>query len=215
MADLVGPVVTSCSVIVEPLGIGPIVKGDGSVKILAVWGSLRCGSSNETVLRAVAELAPAGVEVVLYGDGENGIGKLPLFNPDLEAAGKEAQGSVVAHWRAALAGADGVVISSPEYAHGVTGVLKNALDWLVGSGELVGKPVALINASSRATVAQASLVEILMTMDARVVVDVAGTLDVPLAGKGLDVAGILKHPQARELLAEALAGLIEETGESR
>ena len=179
------------------------------MKILAVWGSLRRGSSNETVLQALAELAPVGVEVVLFGDGAtNGIGQLPLFNPDVEAAGEEAQGVAVAAWRAALAGADAVVISSPEYAHGVTGVLKNALDWVVGSGELVGKPVAVINASSRATVAQASLVEILMTMDAREVVDVAGTSAVLLAGKGLDVAGILANPKAKELLMETLSKLV-------
>ncbi len=181
------------------------------MKILAVWGSLRRGSSNETVLRA---LAPVGVEVVLFGDGAtNGIGQLPLFNPDVEAAGEEAQGGAVAAWRAALAGADAVVISSPEYAHGVTGVLKNALDWVVGSGELVGKPVALINASSRVTVAQASLVEILTTMDARVVVDVAGTLAVPLAEKGSDEEGLLAAPEARKLLAGALEKLVEAVGD--
>ena len=185
------------------------------VKILAVWGSLRRGSSNETVLRAVAELAPAGVDVVLFGDGgTNGIGWLPLFNPDVEAAGEEAQGAAVAAWRSALADADAVVISSPEYAHGVTGVLKNALDWVVGSGELVGKPVALINASSRSHIAQASLVEILATMDARVVVDVAGTLEIPLAGKGLDVEGLLANLEARKLLAGALEKLVEAVGDA-
>jgi len=64
-----------------------------------------------------------------------------------------------------------VVISSPEYAHGVPGVLKNALDWVVGSGELAGKPVALITPTSRGTYARASLIEILQTMSAVVVLE--------------------------------------------
>ena len=76
---------------------------------------------------------------------------------------------------------EAVLICSPEYAHGVSGTLKNALDWLVGSGELVGKPVAVLNLSPRATHAHASLIETLRTMAAVVVPDSGATLPMDLA----------------------------------
>src|SRR5438105_3467377 len=115
------------------------------MRILTISGSLRSASSNTTLLRAAAALAPEGVEIILY----DGLGDLPHFNPDLE----EANLPSVMDFRARLRAADGVLISSPEYAHGVPGVMKNALDWVVGSGEFVDKPVALLNASPRSTYA--------------------------------------------------------------
>ncbi|MGF6231050.1 NAD(P)H-dependent FMN reductase [Inquilinus ginsengisoli] len=125
-----------------------------AVKILAISGSLRAGSSNTALLHAMAALAPAGVEVSVYG----GLADLPHFNPDLDPESIPA----VADFRALLAAADGVLISSPEYAHGVAGVMKNALDWVVATGEFVDKPVALINASPRAHHAQEALTETLV-----------------------------------------------------
>src|SRR5678815_5767847 len=97
------------------------------MRILAISGSLRRVSSNTTLLRVVGVLAPAGVEVTLY----EGLADLPAFNPDLEGA----EPSSLLAFRAQLKEADGAFISSPEYAHGVPGSLKNALDWIVGSGE--------------------------------------------------------------------------------
>src|SRR6187455_908910 len=119
------------------------------IKIFAISGSLRSQSSNTNVLRAVTLLASEGVSISLY----EGLGNLPHFNPDLE--GKE--GLAVLDFRRRLQESDAVLISSPEYAHGVPGVLKNALDWLVGGEEFVYKPVALFNASPRSNHAQASL----------------------------------------------------------
>ena len=105
------------------------------LRILAISGSLRAVSSNTHLLRAAAQLAPAGVDVVLY----DGLAGLPHFNPDVE---ENVLPGPVADLRAAVGAADGLLISSPEYAHGVPGALKNALDWIVSSGELVGKPTA-------------------------------------------------------------------------
>src|SRR6476619_6816426 len=119
------------------------------VMILSISGSLRRGSSNTTVLRAAALLAPEGVTISMFEE----IGSLPHFNPDLDGI----EGSAVLDFRRRLQDADGVLISSPEYAHGVPGSLKNALDWIVGSGELVDKPVAIINASPQSSHAYASL----------------------------------------------------------
>jgi chromate reductase, NAD(P)H dehydrogenase (quinone) len=113
------------------------------MKIIAISGSLRTGSSNTAALRAAAKLAPPGLDIVPF----DGIADLPFFNPDLE--GDRVPDSVAA-FRAAIGDADGLLISSPEYARGVAGVMKNALDWLVGSFEFPNKPVALINTSPRA-----------------------------------------------------------------
>src|ERR1041385_679915 len=99
------------------------------MRILAISGSLRASSSNTALLQAAAELVPEDVEVVLY----EGLGDLPHFNPDLDG---ETVAPAVSGWRSKLRDADGVVFSVPEYAHGVPGVLKNSLDWVVGSGEI-------------------------------------------------------------------------------
>jgi chromate reductase, NAD(P)H dehydrogenase (quinone) len=166
-----------------------------SVRLLAISGSLRAASSNTALLRAAAALAPAGVEVVLYGD----LGELPHFNPDLEAT----EPAAVAELRRSVRGADGLLISSPEYAHGPPGSLKNALDWLVGGSEFVGKPIALLNASPRATHAQASLAETIRTMAGRLVD--AACVAVPLLGSGLDAAGIAARPELAEPVRAAMA----------
>src|SRR5512134_528071 len=112
------------------------------MKILALSGSLRAGSSNARLLRAAAAVAPPGMAFTFY----EALGSLPHFNPDLDGEGATPPPAVAA-FRRALGAADGVVISSPEYAHGVPGSLKNALDWLVSSGELTDKPLALLTAS--------------------------------------------------------------------
>jgi NAD(P)H-dependent FMN reductase len=84
--------------------------------------------------------------------------------------------------------------------------LKNALDWLVGSGELVGKPVALVNASPRATHAWASLAETLTVMSARVIRDASVT--VPLQGRSLDAAGIAADGELSKVLRSAIDALV-------
>jgi len=136
------------------------------MRVLAVSGSLRAASSNTILLRAAALVAPEGVEVVVYG----GVGGLPHFNPDLDRALDDPllPGPVRA-LRAAVGAADALLVCSPEYAHGVPGSLKNALDWLVGGSEMPGKPVALVNASPHSVHAPAQLAETLRTMSVRVV----------------------------------------------
>jgi NAD(P)H-dependent FMN reductase len=167
-------------------------------RILAISGSLRSHSSNTALLEAAALVAPQGVEITVYG----GVGNLPHFNPDLE----DMESPTVSEYRRQLQKADGVLISSPEYAHGVPGVMKNALDWVVGSGELVNKPVALLNASLRSTYAQASLLETLTVMSARVIPQACITF--PHWDKTLDAAGIASHAQISRLLRESLDELI-------
>jgi chromate reductase len=174
---------------------------DAAMKIVGISGSLRAGSSNAALLRAAAALAPEGMDIVLYQD----IGSLPHFNPDLDGIGAVPPPAVAA-FRALLAAADGVLISSPEYAHGVPGSLKNALDWIVSSGELVDKPVVLINAApSGGEFAQASLVETLGMMSARVLVE--ASLLAPFVRKKLDAEGNAADPELSRALGASLAAL--------
>jgi len=144
------------------------------MKVLAFCGSLRRASMNAAMLRASARLAPDGMTIELF----DGLGTLPLFNPDLEADMPAA----VARMHRTLEASDALLIASPEYAHGVTGVLKNALDWLVSFEGFVHKPVAIFNASPRSVHADAALREILVTMSARLLDDCC--LDLPLRGTG-------------------------------
>ena len=132
-----------------------------TLKVLALPGSLRKTSLNAAMLCMAAASAPTGVRVALY----RGLGDLPLFNPDLELNIPEK----VADLRDQIAQADALLIASPEYAHGLSGVMKNALDWMVSSAVFVDKPVALWNASPRASIALAALRETLIVMSARIV----------------------------------------------
>jgi NAD(P)H-dependent FMN reductase len=102
------------------------------MKIIAICGSLRSQSSNRALLQAAVKLAPEGMEITIY----EGLAGLPHFNPDDDEEDTTPP-QPVAELRALLAAADGILISSPEYAHGVPGSLKNALDWLVSDGVLV------------------------------------------------------------------------------
>lgn len=165
------------------------------MKIAAISGSLRSGSSNTAALRAVAHLAPAGVEVILF----EGIADLPFFNPDLDGDNVPAP---VGAMRELIGSVDGLLISSPEYARGVAGVLKNALDWLVGSHEFPSKPVALINTSPRATHALAALTLTLETMAARLATEACVTLS--LLGGTWDEHGIAADPALAEPLRLAM-----------
>lgn len=109
------------------------------VQILGVCGSLQQRSRNLDLLRTAAATAPPGVMVTIF----DGLGDLPHFNPDLEAT----PGPAVARWRAALAASDAVLIACPEYGFSLPGVVKNAIDWVIGSGELERKIVATTAAS--------------------------------------------------------------------
>jgi chromate reductase, NAD(P)H dehydrogenase (quinone) len=172
------------------------------IRVFAISGSLRNGSSNTALVNAAAALAPVGVHVSVF----RGLAGIPPFNPDVDTA--QAPAAVV-ELRAALAASDAVLISSPEYAHGVSGVLKNALDWLVGSGELIDKPIALINASSRATHAQAALEETLTTMSGRVIADASITIG--LDGRALDAKGIAGDVHLSKRLTSAIEVLARST----
>ncbi len=174
---------------------GNVEKDDHTVRLLAISGSLRAVSSNTALLRAAAVLAPKGVEVHVCTD----LGDLPHFNPDLEGA----EPPVVKDFSARVGAADGIIFSTPEYAHGVPGVLKNALDWLVGGFDFINKPVAIFNASPRSTYALASLTEIITIMSGRIVPE--ASITVGLREKASDEAGIVAHEELAGMIRAALA----------
>jgi chromate reductase, NAD(P)H dehydrogenase (quinone) len=107
-----------------------------NVIILAVCGSLQAQSKNLTLLNIAAASAPPGVRLVLF----DGLRDLPHFNPDMESTGVPDS---VRRWRQAVTGSDALLIASPEYAFSLPGVLKNGIDWLIASGELERKVVAI------------------------------------------------------------------------
>lgn len=114
-----------------------------AVEVLLISGSLRGGSINTAVLRTAAAAAPEGVRAIFY----EGLGGLPLFNPDDDEPGRLA--GAVADLRARLRAADALLFCTPEYAGGLPGSFKNLLDWSIGGGEVYGKHAAWINATSR------------------------------------------------------------------
>ncbi len=172
------------------------------LRILTICGSLRESSSNALILAAAARLAPPGVELLPF----DGLSTLPHFNPDLDRRLDDpALPAAVRDMRALLGGSNALLISSPEYAHGVPGVLKNALDWLVGGAEMVDLPVALWNTAPYATHAQASLAETLRTMSATIV-EAAG-VSVSLGARGVNSLALAADPELAPLLQQALLAL--------
>jgi chromate reductase, NAD(P)H dehydrogenase (quinone) len=170
------------------------------MRLLAISGSLRAHSSNGELLRALAGLAAPEIDVEIY----DGLAALPHFNPDLDQEGMTLP-EPVRELRRRIAESDGLVISSPEYAHGVPGSLKNALDWLVSGPEMVYKPIALLNPSPRSVHAQASIAETLRTMSTLLVDGACVAL--PISGRGLDADGILANDELRARLEKVLEAM--------
>lgn len=132
-------------------------------RVLLVCGSLQRSSANRAALDvARAVLSSSGVEVSAFG----GLASIPPLNPDRG----DDPGEAVLAFRAELGAADAVLIAAPEYAGAIAGVVKNALDWIVGSGDLYGKPVGLLSAgTSGGVLARRDLVRTLSWQGAHVV----------------------------------------------
>jgi chromate reductase len=112
------------------IGTTPFKSND--MQLLAISGSLRAESTNTALLRELQRFTPGGVEVVLYAE----MGELPIFNPDLEGSRTP---SAVLRLARQVSRADGLVVCSPEYVHGIPGGLKNLFDWLTSRAEVVDK----------------------------------------------------------------------------
>ena len=139
----------------------------------------------------------------------DGLGQLPLFNPDNETHPPEA----VVAFQELVMQSDALLIASPEYAHGVTATIKNALDWLVGFGPFASKPVAILNASARARHADAQLREVLSTMAAVIVESACATI--PLLGANLNDNGMVSTPAVASAVRSSLAALRQAVNSQR
>jgi NAD(P)H-dependent FMN reductase len=127
--------------------------------VFAISGSVRANSTNHSLIKAVAGLMKDAFSVEVY----ESVGRLPHFDPGL------IDGSVPGEVRlfcAKIAKADGVIICTPEYAHGVPGALKNAIDWTVASADFSHKPTVLITASTDGRFGHAALLETLRVIEA-------------------------------------------------
>ncbi len=170
------------------------------INLLGLSGSLREQSINSRLLRELTYRSPAGVTLNVY----DSLGALPLFNPDLES---RPPSTVLAYW-SALKSCDGVIIASPEYAHGYTGTIKNALDWCVGEGAFVEKKVAVLNAAPRSSIAVDSLKEVLRTIDAFVVEN--ASLEIPVLGRDLSDPDAFSSPCIESLMGNVFQELVVE-----
>lgn len=159
------------------------------LKFVGLSGSLRNSSYNRSALEALMMLSANVAEINIVS-----LGNLPLFNPDRE----QDEIPEVVRLKSHLQAANGLIISSPEYAHGISGVMKNALDWLVSGEEFVNIPIMLINTSPRATHGQQMLREVLVTMSG--VIIEKSCVAIPLLGTTLDAQGIVTDSQLSDLL---------------
>ena len=166
-------------------------------KILAIPGSLRSASSSNLILSAVMGMAPTGVAIEKY----DGVGTLPHFNDPEQAP------EPVLFFREKITAADAVLICTPEYAFGVPGSLKNALDWTVSSREFIDKPVALITASSQGERGHAALLLTLQAISAKVIP--ASCLIISFVRSKLDAHGHIKDPVLSLNLKGVLNALID------
>ncbi|GIP25050.1 FMN reductase [Paenibacillus sp. J23TS9] len=173
------------------------------LNIVGISGSLRNKSSNTNLLRALSELAPENMKISIF----DGIGDLPHFNPELD----DEPPASVTRFREQMKEADGLIISTPEYAHGIPGVLKNALDWLVPSGELYEKPLMVLSASPLETggeKAHDSLLLTLLMMTARITP--GGSLCIPFINKKINT----EYEVSDELLREKLMTMLNQLGQA-
>ncbi|MBC7922403.1 MAG: NAD(P)H-dependent oxidoreductase [Ferruginibacter sp.] len=171
------------------------------MRILAISGSLRADSSNSALVRAAATLAPPSMVITFY----DGLADLPHFSPERD--GNHAPASV-RELRGLLQSADGVLICTPEYAYGMPGALKNALDWTVSTGEFHDKPVAAMSASPSATGGEKAHASLRLTLTALAAQIVEGAaLTVPFVRTKLDADGTVSDPATARALRSALEAL--------
>jgi NAD(P)H-dependent FMN reductase len=166
------------------------------MNIFVIPGSLRSNSSSNLILKAVVSMAPPDVAFEIF----DGVGALPHFNDEANAPDN------VVSFRKKIKEADAVLICTPEYAFGVPGSLKNALDWTVGSGEFIDKPVGLITASSQGEKGHAALLLILTAISARVIP--GATVLISFVRAKIDSSGMVSDRIVVEDLRKVMTSLV-------
>jgi chromate reductase, NAD(P)H dehydrogenase (quinone) len=168
------------------------------IQVFAISGSLRGHSTNSALIQRYAQLAAGELILDVY----DGLSHLPHFNPDLEPSDP-----FVIDLIDRIRQADAFIVSTPEYAHGIPGSLKNALDWLVSTDAFIEKPFALLQACPRSTFAPASLIEILKTMSGIHVQSADVTID--LKRSAATAEDILQTCETVELLHGSMRSLMQ------
>lgn len=173
---------------------------DGAAYVVLISGSTRPGSTNTAALRTAAALDVPGVAAVLWGR----LADVPAFVPD-----DAAESPVVTELRHLLGSADAVVFCTPEYAGTLPGSLKNVLDWLVGTGELYGTPVAWVTVAhpGRGEGARTALAGVLTYTGAEIVEPAC--VRIPVGRDLVGPDGTVRDPGTRARLAAQLATVAE------
>jgi chromate reductase, NAD(P)H dehydrogenase (quinone) len=168
--------------------------------ILGISGSLRRESTNTHLISAASDCAPSGSRFIIASQ----LAELPHFNPDIDPEDIES----VDQWVGQVRIADGIVVSTPEYARGYPGTLKNALDWLVQTDAHIEKPFMLLNASKRSVVAQRTLTTVMETMSGIHIHE--ATTTIPLLGKTISRTDILADKGYRRQIEDSLTHFANE-----
>lgn len=129
-------------------------------KVVAISGSTRQNSINHSLIKAIVELSAASLDITVF----DGIADMPQFNPDHDGDNVTNE---VSKFRQQLNDAEGIIICTPEYAHGVPGTLKNAIDWTISSSSFPHKPTMLITASTGGYYGHKALMETLKAIEAK------------------------------------------------
>ena len=177
------------------------------MEVLAISGSLRTNSYNTALLKSAITTAPSNMNISLFQH----INEIPHFNPDIP---QNSIPSSVLNLREAITKSDAILISTPEYAHGIPGALKNALDWLVSSSEIILKPIVVMSVSTSELGgfrAAAALIQVLNAMNTNVVID--ANLNVPFAKTKFNGKGDLIDSNIKQALKNSLytiANIVEQ-----
>ena len=185
-----------------------VAKGEAMTTILGISGSLRKASLNTALLRAAADLMPEGATL-----DANGIGGIPLYDGDEEAA--QGIPPAVAELKRKLLAADGLLLVTPEYNNSIPGPFKNAIDWMSRPPSEIGrhfggKPVAVIGASPGGfgtILSQNAWLPVLRTLGTSPWF--GGKLMVSRAGSVMDARNGLTDEATRKRLSKFLHGFVE------
>ncbi len=176
---------------------------ENKIKIVAISGSLRNNSSATNILKHVMKLFPESIDFIFY----EGTGLLPHFDDNDNVP------SEVIRFRQILGEADGVFICQPEYAFGVAGSLKNALDWIVSSGELDNKPLALVTAATGGDKAHAAMLLTFKALNAKI--GEGASLLISFVRTKLNEKGEVVNAEIMQSLESVLSALVKTVREKR
>jgi chromate reductase len=169
------------------------------MQLVGISGSLRRDSSNSKLIEIASMYTPKGTHFTIV----DYLGELPHFNPDLDIE----KFDILKQWIDLIRKSDGLVVSSPEYARGYPGTLKNAFDWLVQTDAHIDKPFMMLNASDRSKVARESLIVVLETMSGIYIEN--ASITIPLLGKSLSLDQLSKENDVIDNVKNALSRFVE------